>query len=154
MVKGYANVVDPDTKIDVNTAMIAAVRLQALTESQASSTKMADMWAQMNRIIEMVHHFVPEELHEELLRQLEWQGPVATHTPADEFEDCDDLEDDYAPMEPAHGDQDRWTRCAGNRQCHRRGQEGVTITEKVHERAHRPIRTFTPPTKTDEGDSF
>jgi hypothetical protein len=151
MVKGYANVVDPDTKIDVNTAMIAAVRLQALTESQASSTKMADMWAQMSRIIEVIHHFVPEERHEELLRQLEWQGPVAADSLADEFEG---VEDECDPVAPAHADHECWTQCAGTRQFHRRGQEGVTITEKVHESAHRPIRTFTPPTKTDEDDSF
>ena len=30
MVKGYETLVDPDTRIDVNTGMIAAVRLQAL----------------------------------------------------------------------------------------------------------------------------
>ncbi len=112
MVKGYETLVDSDTRIDVNTGMIAAVRLQALTESQASSTKMADMWAQMNRIIEVVHRFVPEERHEELLRQLEWQGPVAADSPADEFEDCDDAEDEYGLVEPAHADQDCWTQCA------------------------------------------
>ena len=151
MAKGYETLVDPDTKVDVNTGMIAAGRLQALMQSQASSTKMADMWAQMSRIIEVVHHFVPEERHEELLRQLEWQGPVAADSPADEFEDA---EDEYDPVEPAHADHDCWTQCAGTRQFHRRGQEGVTITEKVHESAHRPIRTFTPPTKTDEDDRF
>jgi len=63
-------------------------------------------------------------------------------------------EDVYDPVEPAHADHDCWTQCAGTWQFHRRDQEGVTITEKVHESAHRPIRTFTPPTKTDEDDSF
>src|SRR5271166_6433631 len=110
MAKGYETLVDPDTKVDVNTGMIAAGRLQALMQSQASSTKMADMWAQMSRIIEVVHHFVPEERHEELLRQLEWQGPVAADSPADEFEDA---EDEYDPVEPAHADHDCWTQCAG-----------------------------------------
>jgi hypothetical protein len=151
MVKGYETLVDSDTKVDVNTGMIAAGRLQALIESRASGTRMVDMWAQMSRIIEVIHHFVPEERHEELLRQLEWQGPVAADSPADEFEDA---EDEYDPVEPAHADHDCWTQRAGTRQFHRRGQEGVTITEKVHESAHRPIRTFTPPTKTDEDDSF
>ena len=60
----------------------------------------------------------------------------------------------YDPVEPAHADEDCWTQCAGTWQFHRRDQEGVTITGKVHESAHRPIRTFTPPTKTDEDDSF
>jgi hypothetical protein len=97
----------------------------------------------MSRIIEVIHHFVPEERHEELLRQLEWQGSVAADSPADEFEDA---EDEYDPVESGQADQDRSTRCAGTRQFHRRGQEEVAITEKVqHESAHRPIRTFTPP---------
>jgi hypothetical protein len=125
MVKGYETLVDPDTKVDVNTGMIAAGRLHALIESRASCNKMVDMWAQMSRIIEVMHHFVPEERHEELLRQLEWQGPVAADSPADEFEDA---EDEYDPVEPAHADHDCWTQCAGTRQFHRRAQEGVTIT--------------------------
>jgi hypothetical protein len=142
MVKGYANVVDPDTKIDVNMAMIAAVRLQALTESRAGSNKMVEMWAQMDRIVKVMQHFVPEERHEEMLRQLEWQGPVAADSPADEFEDA---EDEYDPV-PA--------QAAGTRQCPRRGQGGVAITDKVHESTHRPMRVFVPPTQTDENDSF
>jgi hypothetical protein len=146
MVKGYETLVDSDTKVDVNTAMIAAGRLQALMQSQASSNKMVDMWAQMSRIIEVMHHFVPEERHEELLRQLEWQGPVAADTPADEFEDCDDAEDEYGPVEPA--------QAAGTRQCHGRGQAGLAITEKVHEGTHRPMRVFVPPTQTEENDGF
>ncbi len=146
MAKGYETLVDPDTKVDVNTGMIAAGRLQALIESRASSNKMVDMWAQMSRIIEVMHHFVPEERHEELLRQLEWRGPVAADTPADEFEDCDDAEDEYGPVEPA--------QAAGTRQCHRRGQAGVAITDKVHESTHRPMRVFVPPTQTDENDCF
>src|SRR6478672_5084004 len=37
MVKGYETLVDPDTKVDVSTAMIAAGRLQALIESRAGA---------------------------------------------------------------------------------------------------------------------
>jgi hypothetical protein len=146
MAKGYETLVDPDTKVDVNTGMVAAGRLQALIESRASGTRMVEMWAQMSRIIEVVHHFVPEERHEELLRQLEWQGPVAADSPADEFEDCDDAEDEYDPVEPA--------QAAGTRQCPRRGQGGVAITDKVHESTHRPMRVFVPPTQTEENDGF
>ena len=36
MVKGYENLVDSDTTVDVNTGMIAAGRLQALIESRAA----------------------------------------------------------------------------------------------------------------------
>ena len=144
MAKGYETLVDPDTKVDVNTGMVAAGRLQALIESRASSNKMVGMWAQMNRIIEVVQSMVPQELHEELLQRIEWQGPVAAVSPADEFEDA---EDGYDPVESA--------QAAGTRQCHRRGQEEVAITEKVQlESAHRPMKTFTPSAKVDEYDSF
>ena len=152
MVKGYETLVDSGTKVDVNTGMVAAARLQALIESRANGTRMVDMWVQMDRIIRAIHSTVPEELWPEILRKI--GGPVAGDTPADEFEDCDDAEDEYLPVESAHADHDCWTQRAGTRQFHRRGQEGVTITEKVHDSAHRPIRTFTPPTKTDEDDSF
>jgi hypothetical protein len=146
MAKGYETLVDPDTKVDVNTGMIAAGRLQALIESRAGRTRMVDMWAQMSRIIEVVQSMVPQELHKELLQRIEWQGPVAADTPADEFEDCDDAEDEYGPVEPA--------QAAGTRQCPRRGQGGVAITDKVHESTHRPMRVFVPPTRTDENDGF
>ena len=55
----------------------------------------------MDRIIEAIHSSVPEELWPEILRKID--GPVAADTPADEFEDCDDAEDEYDPVESALG---------------------------------------------------
>jgi len=54
---------------------------------------------------------VPEELWPEILRKID--GPVAIDTPADEFDDRDDAEDEYDPVESAQADQDGWTQCAG-----------------------------------------
>jgi len=93
MVKGYETLVDPDTKVDVNTGMIAAGRLQALIESRDSGTRIADLRVQMGRIIDAIHSSVPEELWPEILRKID--GPVAADTPIDEFEDGDDAEDEY-----------------------------------------------------------
>ena len=73
---------------------------------------MADMWAQMNRIIEVVHRFVPRSGTKSCCGSSSGQGPVAADSPADEFEDCDDAEDEYGLVEPAHADQDCWTQCA------------------------------------------
>jgi hypothetical protein len=111
MVKGYETLVDSGTNVDVNTGMIAAARLQALIESRAGGTRIADLMAQMGRIIDAIHSTVPEELWPEILRKID--GPVAADTPADEFEDCDDAEDEYDPAEPAHADEDCWTQRAG-----------------------------------------
>ena len=62
MVKGYETLVDSDTEVDVNTGMIAVGRLQALIESRASGTSMADILVQMDRIINAIHSTVPQEL--------------------------------------------------------------------------------------------
>jgi hypothetical protein len=111
MVKGYETLVDSDTKVDVSTGMIAAGRLQAMIESRASGTSMVDMWVKMDRIISAIHSTVPEEMWPEILRKLD--GPVAADTPAHEFEDCDDAEDEYGLVESAQADQDCWIQCAG-----------------------------------------
>ena len=41
MVKGYETLVDPDTKVDVKTGMLAACRLQELIDSRADQPDMA-----------------------------------------------------------------------------------------------------------------
>jgi len=151
MVKGYETLVDSDTTVDVNTAMIAASRLQALIDSRAGKSSMAEVLYKMDRIIRAIHSSVPKELWPEILRKID--GPVAADTRADEIDDCDDAEEGYEFVEPVHADEDCRTSCAGTRQLHRRGQEGVSITAKVHESAHRAIRTFTPP-ETDEDDGL
>ena len=92
MAKGYETLVDPGTTVDVNTGMIAAGRLQALIESRASGTRIADLRVRIGRIIDAIHSTVPEELWPEILRKVD--GPVAADTPEDEFEDCDDAEDE------------------------------------------------------------
>ena len=108
MVRGYENLVDSGTRVDVNTGMIAAARLQALTESRARGTRIADLRVQMGRIIDAIHSTVPEELWPEILRKID--GPVAADAPADEFADWDEADDDYEPVESG-----RHTRTAGSR---------------------------------------
>ena len=54
MVKGYETLVDSDTKVDVSTGMIAAVRLQALIDSRAGQPDTAHIMAQVTHIIEAV----------------------------------------------------------------------------------------------------
>jgi len=120
LVKGYETLVDSGTRVEVNTGMIAAARLQALTESRASGTRIADLMAQMGHIINAVHSTVPEELWPEILRKID--GPVAADMPADEFEDWGDAEDEYDPVESAQADEDCWTPCA--RRAGRDDREG------------------------------
>ena len=96
MVKSYETLVDPDTKVDVSTGMIAAGRLQAMIESRTPS--MLNMWVQLNRIIDAIHSSVPEELWPEILRKLDGDEetqfggrPRRTFEPnVDRYDDLDD----------------------------------------------------------------
>ncbi len=90
MVKGYETLVDSDTKVDVNTGMIAAGRLQALMDSRASGTSMVDMWVKMNRIINAIHSTVPEELWPEILCKLDGDETQAGGSGRNTFEPEDD----------------------------------------------------------------
>jgi hypothetical protein len=94
MVKGYATLVDPDTKVDVGTGMVAAGRLQALIESRASGTSTVQLIAQLDRIIRAIHDSVPEELWEGILDKID--GPVPAEISADDIEDWDAGE--YGPV--------------------------------------------------------
>ena len=99
MVKGYETLVDSGTRVDVSTGMVAAARLQALIDSRAGKTSMAEILFKMDRIINAVHSTVPKQLWPEILRKI--GGPVTADTPMDEIEDWDDGEDEYGPVESA-----------------------------------------------------
>ena len=65
----------------------------------------------MDRIIDAIHSTVPEELWPEILRKID--GPVAADSPGDEFEDGDDAEDEYDPVESARTEEDCRIQRAG-----------------------------------------
>jgi hypothetical protein len=101
MAKGYENLIDPDTKVDVSTGMIAAGRLQALIESRASGTSIAEILVQMDRIIDAIHSVVPDELWPEILRKLDGDETQAggrgrnTFEPDDNCYETDDFDEIY-----------------------------------------------------------
>ncbi len=105
MVKGYQTLVDPDTKVDVNTGMIAAGRLQALIDSRAGQPDMAHIMVQMNHIIEAVKSTVPREMWGEIVRKLDQleQHPEPLDV---ETEALDEADDAYDPIEFADKDVD------------------------------------------------
>jgi hypothetical protein len=76
MVRGYETLVDPGTKVDVKTGMLAACRLQELIDSRADQPDMADMLAEMGHIIETVRTFVPRERWPELQAALRGEAPI------------------------------------------------------------------------------
>jgi hypothetical protein len=62
MVNGYETLVDSETKVDVNTGMIAAGHLQSLIESRAGTLDMGQIVVQLDRIIEAVRSTVSREM--------------------------------------------------------------------------------------------
>ena len=97
MVRGYQNLVDLDTKIDVNTAMTAAGRLQALIDSRSGQPDWADIRVQVNRIIAAIKSTVPKAMWGEIVSKLD--GTVEAVEPleddeADVFDPADDPFDD------------------------------------------------------------
>ena len=107
MVKGYENLADPDTKVDVNTAMLAAGRLQTLIDTRAGQPDIVDMRVKVGRLIDAVRSMVPESSWPELLRRIDGDaqaGPqhhqIGAVDAADEefdprgFAEVDDDDDD------------------------------------------------------------
>ena len=146
MIKGYETLVDSGTKVDVGTGMVAAARLQALIDSRAGRTSMADILFKMDRIINAIHDTVPPELWEVILHKI--GGPMAADTPIDEFDECDDAEDMYDPMDSGVADEDCWTATA------RRDPpvEGRRVPTRTIEAPPPVIRKFTPKTVKDDDD--
>lgn len=71
MVKGYQALMETETVVDINTAMTAANRLQALVDARSSQGDITDIWVKMNRVIEAVRTVVPERMWGEILERLE-----------------------------------------------------------------------------------
>jgi hypothetical protein len=97
MAKGYQTLLDPDTKVDVNTAMTAASRLQALVDAHAGQPDMLKVTVQLGRIINAVRSTVPEEMWAAIVEKLDDDG-VRAELVADSDDD-EDVDDDL-PIEP------------------------------------------------------
>jgi hypothetical protein len=145
MVKGYETLVDPETRVDVSTGMIAAARLQALIDSRAGKTSMAEILYKMDRIINAIHDTVPPELWEVILRKID--GPMAADSPMGESEDCDDAEDEYGPVDSGVADEAGWTAPAERDSP----VEGRRAPSRTIEAPPPVIREFTP--KTVKGEN-
>ena len=71
LVKSYETLVDSDTKVDVNTGMVAAGRLQSLIDSRDYSRDMLVMRVQLGQIREAVVSIVPQEMWAAIVEKLE-----------------------------------------------------------------------------------
>ncbi len=105
MVKGYETLADPDTKVDVNTAMIAAGRLQALIDTRAGQPDIVDMRVTVNRIIDAVRSMLPESSWPELVRRIDGDAPAGPQH--QQIGALDAADEEYDPRQFAEvGDDD------------------------------------------------
>src|SRR4029077_14123512 len=94
-VKSYETLVDSNTKVDVNTGIVAAGRLQSLIDSRDYSRDLLLMKVQLDQVCEAVKSTVPQEMWGEIIEKLE---EFEHHSEAlDVGEDA--FDDSYDPTE-------------------------------------------------------
>ena len=71
MVKSYETLVDSNTKVDVNTGIVAAGRLQSLTDSRDYDHELLVMKVQLAAICDAVKSTVPQEMWGEIVEKLD-----------------------------------------------------------------------------------
>ena len=77
MVKSYETLVDSDTKVDVNTGIVAAGRLQSLIDSRDYSHDLLVMKVQLAAICDAVKSTVPQEMWGEIIEKLDEAGAAS-----------------------------------------------------------------------------
>jgi hypothetical protein len=90
MVKSYEALVDSDTRVDVNTGIVAAGRLQSLIDSRDYSHDLLVMKVQLSVICNAVKSTVPQEMWGEIVEKLEefeQQHPEALDVEEGAFDD-------------------------------------------------------------------
>jgi hypothetical protein len=104
MVKSYENLIDSETKVDVNTGILAAGRLQSLMDSPDYNREIAELRLQLSMIGKAVKSTVPQEMWGEIIEKLE---EFEQHQEAiDVGTDSYDYDDAYDPLEFAEPDDE------------------------------------------------
>jgi len=92
MVKSYETLVDSNTKVDVNTGIVAAGRLPSLIDSRNYRHDLLLMKVQLGQICNAVKSTVPQEMWGAIVAKLEEleQHPEALDVGEDGFDHADD----------------------------------------------------------------
>ena len=92
MVKGYETLVDSGTRVDVNTGIVAASRLQSRIDSRDYDRELLVMKVQVAAICDAVKSTVPQEMWGEIIEKLEEleQHPEVLDVGTDSFDEADD----------------------------------------------------------------
>ena len=104
MVRSYETLVDSDTRVDVNTGIVAAGRLQSLIDSRDYSRDVLKLKVQLGNISQAVRSVVLESMWTAIIEQME---ELEQHSEAlDVGEAAFDGDDAYDPMEFAEADDE------------------------------------------------
>lgn len=106
MVKSYETLVDSETKVDVNTGIVAAGRLQSLIDSGDDGRELLVLKVQLGWIQAAVKSTVPEEMWGEIIEKIEefeQHHLEALDVGTDSFDDDDEP---YDPTEFAEDDDE------------------------------------------------
>ena len=108
MAKSYETLVDSDTKVDVNTGIVAAGRLQSLIDSRDDGRELLVMKVQLAQIRNAVKSTVPREMWGEIVEKIEEfeQHQEALDVGTDSFDDDDD--EPFDPTEFIDEDDDEF----------------------------------------------
>ncbi|MGO9354832.1 MAG: hypothetical protein ACLP3C_29845 [Mycobacterium sp.] len=107
MAKSYETLVDSDTKVDVNTGIVAAGRLQSLIDSGDDGRELLLMKVQMSQMCRAVKSIVPQEMWDGIIEQIEefeQHHLEALDVGTDYFDDTDD--EPFDPTEFAEDDDE------------------------------------------------
>jgi hypothetical protein len=106
MAKSYEALVDSDTRVDVNTGILAASRLQSILDSRAGQPNLLEIRVQVNRIIDAVRSTVPESMWGDIARKLD--GAVKADDRTDDDMEEFDRDDDEYDINLTDDDDDVW----------------------------------------------
>ena len=107
MAKSYEALVESDTRVDVNTGIIAASRLQSIVDSRAGQPNLLELKIQVNRIIDAVRTTVTHEMSDDILQKLDASFcPAHGADVADFYETNDDDAYSFDPGDIAEFDDD------------------------------------------------
>ncbi len=96
MVKSYETLVDSDTKVDVNTGIVAAGRLQSLIDSRDDDHELLVLKVQMAAICAAVKSTVPQSMWGEIIAKLD---EAEQHSEVLDVEEGV-FDDDDEPLDP------------------------------------------------------
>jgi hypothetical protein len=98
MNEAFRRLVDGDVDVSVDTGLRAAEKLQALIDARAAGADMASVLAQMDRIIDVMHTFIPSDRWPEVQAALRGDRPIHAEQ-SDPLEDIQMIHIDDMPDE-------------------------------------------------------